>query len=368
MPNRRRLVSSRTYLRLIEDGGPIGTWNHDYLRSVSSWSPGMCRQFGREPQEMPSDLNGIASLVHADDQPLFTEALAMFRTGHEWEVKCRVTWPDGQVRWMILKGVPNVTHDGKILDVAGYVLDITTQHRSLEIHRYREQMLALLATEHGILMWKCSVDGALVGALHWTTLTGQPFERIRDFKWLDFVHPDERKTVSAYFRNQIKAGEKSSITFRFLIPLAGHTSIRALMTPVRDRNGTLVEWIGMSLGMPETDRLAIALESLEGKHLRAARALLNWTMEDVADNASMSLSTIRRAEDGGLVAIGARSQLALRSTFEAAGVRFEQINSREVAVILTTKSSQRALEMEGRDSARDSLGKTLNMSSKAIGR
>lgn len=283
---------------------------------------------------MPPDLNGILGLLHSDDQPLFAEALVMFRTGHEWEVKCRVAWPDGQVRWIVLKGAPNVSPNGKVLDVAGYVLDVTTQHRSLEILRRREQLLEMLAGEHGILIWKCSLDGALVSALHWTMLTGQSFECIRGFKWFDFVHPDERKTVSAYFQNQIKAGQKLSIIFRFLMPVAGHSSIHVLMTPVRDQNGALIEWIGMSLGMPETNRSAVALGAVEGKHLRAARALLDWTMEDVANNASLSLSTIRRAEDGGMVAIGRRSQQILRSTFEAAGVRLWRVSHHEIAVVI----------------------------------
>jgi transcriptional regulator with XRE-family HTH domain len=63
--------------------------------------------------------------------------------------------------------------------------------------------------------------------------------------------------------------------------------------------------------------------TMTGRQLRAARALLNWTGEQLAEAAGISLMTIRRAEalDGPLRLMPANRQ-ALRAAFEVAGVTF----------------------------------------------
>ncbi|MBY0431221.1 MAG: helix-turn-helix domain-containing protein [Rhodospirillales bacterium] len=54
---------------------------------------------------------------------------------------------------------------------------------------------------------------------------------------------------------------------------------------------------------------------------RAARALINWTAEDVARAADVGLSTVRNFERGATVPT--RNNLAaIRRALEAAGVRF----------------------------------------------
>jgi transcriptional regulator with XRE-family HTH domain len=62
---------------------------------------------------------------------------------------------------------------------------------------------------------------------------------------------------------------------------------------------------------------------MTGRQLRAARALLSWTGEQLAEAAGISLMTIRRAEatDGPLRLMPANLQ-ALRAAFEVAGVTF----------------------------------------------
>lgn len=57
--------------------------------------------------------------------------------------------------------------------------------------------------------------------------------------------------------------------------------------------------------------------------LRAARAFLRWTAQDVADAARLGVATIRRAElqDGPLSVTEANAE-AIRRALEAAGLEF----------------------------------------------
>ncbi len=56
--------------------------------------------------------------------------------------------------------------------------------------------------------------------------------------------------------------------------------------------------------------------------LRAARALLSWNQQQLADASLVGVATIRRFEAGMSRAIGALQQRGLRQALEAAGVIF----------------------------------------------
>jgi hypothetical protein len=62
---------------------------------------------------------------------------------------------------------------------------------------------------------------------------------------------------------------------------------------------------------------------LSGGQIRAARALLRWSVEGLARHASLGLNTIKRAEaKDGATSLTAANELAIRRAFEAAGVEF----------------------------------------------
>jgi hypothetical protein len=65
------------------------------------------------------------------------------------------------------------------------------------------------------------------------------------------------------------------------------------------------------------------LPALWGAQIRAARALLNWSAEELARHSALGLATIRRAEGHEKeTALTAANDLAIRRTLEAAGVEF----------------------------------------------
>jgi hypothetical protein len=62
---------------------------------------------------------------------------------------------------------------------------------------------------------------------------------------------------------------------------------------------------------------------LTGAQIRAARALLHWSADDLAKRAVLGLATIRRAElTERETSMTAANDLAVRRTLEAAGVEF----------------------------------------------
>lgn len=56
--------------------------------------------------------------------------------------------------------------------------------------------------------------------------------------------------------------------------------------------------------------------------IRAARAMLDWSMTDLAKAARVSVSTVKRVEDGGPQLVSAGTVSLIRDALETEGVRF----------------------------------------------
>jgi len=86
------------------------------------------------------------------------------------------------------------------------------------------------------------------------------------------------------------------------------------------------------LTFTESDRIPEALEeAIQSSHLRAARALLDWSMPVLAEFSNLSLSTVKRLEE-------CRDRQTTRSRLKAivalhrAGIRFILLDDGTVAV------------------------------------
>jgi hypothetical protein len=67
----------------------------------------------------------------------------------------------------------------------------------------------------------------------------------------------------------------------------------------------------------------MAVRPLSSSQIRAARALLRWSAEDLARESSLGLNTIKRAElAADKTSLTVANDLAVRRALEAAGVEF----------------------------------------------
>ena len=78
--------------------------------------------------------------------------------------------------------------------------------------------------------------------------------------------------------------------------------------------------------------------SLSSAQIRAARALIRWSAEDLARASAVGVTTIRRAElTESETSLTAANDLAIRRALEVAGVEFIDENGGGAGVRLRTK-------------------------------
>jgi transcriptional regulator with XRE-family HTH domain len=84
------------------------------------------------------------------------------------------------------------------------------------------------------------------------------------------------------------------------------------------------------------------INPLNGSQIRAARALLRWSAEELARQSSVSLRTIRRAElSEGRATMTQANNLSLRRALESAGIEFIDENGGGPGVRLRKRQTKR---------------------------
>ena len=89
---------------------------------------------------------------------------------------------------------------------------------------------------------------------------------------------------------------------------------------------------------------------LTSSQIRAARALLRWSADDLAKESALGLSTIKRAELAEAeTSLTTANDLSIRRTFEAAGVEFIEENGGGPGLRLRKRSTSSEPTSRSRD-------------------
>lgn len=79
-------------------------------------------------------------------------------------------------------------------------------------------------------------------------------------------------------------------------------------------------------------------KTITGGQIRAARALIRWSADDLAKGAKVGVATVRRAEvNDGPVNMTAANEAAIRAALEGAGIIFVDENGEGPGVRLRKK-------------------------------
>lgn len=164
---------------------------------------------------------------------------------------------------------------------------------------------------------------------------GLPFEEICVNPFLMIV-PEERAAFQAMAEEHIEQRTLFQATAHECLANGERLHFRILTIPIWDPDGTYLGRCGLkypvkaALLMPAPLRAGLE-QFVAGHHLRAARALLNWSMMDLAQASGLSHSTVRRLEEDSEHR-GSRSRLHAVEALRRAGVRFVAMDDGTLAV------------------------------------
>jgi PAS domain S-box-containing protein len=334
-PEPSRGVSSRQFLRLAEDLLDIGFWWSDLTGRRVEASVGLYRVLGVEPFTDISNGWGLR-LVHPDDLDSVTSTLALLRDGQAIRHDFRIIRPDRTLRWVAQQAELLFGSDGRPQQAVGLLRDITPQIETQRSLQQKHDRLAALINATADVFWIVSADGGVIDMPQWEKLTGQTRNDYQDDGWLARLHPDDRARTDHAWRAALTNKSLYNTDYRVQCADGIYRWFNSRGAAVRNPDGSVREWVGACFAIPDRGQIARATTSRDGmapvtrerlitpQQLRAARAILNLTVQDLAKTAGVSASTIRRSEEAVRpVETRPGTLRTLRATLESAGVVFD---------------------------------------------
>lgn len=127
-------------LHFTLEAGRFGAWSLDLATNELTTSKTCRTNFGREPDN-PMTYDDLRAQVHPDDRARMEESVEQsVVTRTDYDIDYRVLTPDGQVRWVGIRGRPDYAHDGAPRRITGVSLDITDAKRQ---ERMRQALIDL---------------------------------------------------------------------------------------------------------------------------------------------------------------------------------------------------------------------------------
>jgi PAS domain S-box-containing protein len=128
------LQETNGQLLLTEQLSGVGHWRLSLPARKLTWSAEIFRIYGLEPAKKVPPLGQVLAAYHPDDREKVRLALEMAITeGRPYRSQSRVVRPDGSIRHIESRGIPQHGPDGTLLALFGVSMDITERHSAEKV-------------------------------------------------------------------------------------------------------------------------------------------------------------------------------------------------------------------------------------------
>jgi PAS domain S-box-containing protein len=315
----------RDTLRFIEEKIGMGVWTWDLKTRAMEWSPGFFRLLGLEPGSVEPSYSLFQSMVHPDDLRPQGQMERILTEGGSVDREFRILQDNGRVRCIRTRGDVLFDRAGKPAKVIGVLFDATQhQEANLTVEAIQARYAGLVDATSAIV-WTVNADGTAGDVPLWRKFTGQSRATVSGHGWLAAIHADDLTGVKVAWDAGVISRSPYEFECRVRRVDGDYRWVRVRSVPVFKRDGSLREWIGVCIDVHDQKLWSppIPVPTVTGAQLRAARAILTWSVRDLVKAAAVSSSTIRRLEEiDGPTAAPENALTSLKTALEKGGVEF----------------------------------------------
>ena len=223
----------------------------------------------------------MQDLTHPEDLPGNLDQLRrMLEGGPSFEIEKRYIRKDGTHLWVSNSVTAIRDAAGVPRSVVAVSLDITQRRQAEEAMRESEARLRFVLDSMPQKVFTALPSGEVNYVNpQWMEYTGLSFEKIRDWGWTEFVHPDDVEENVLVWRRSIDTGEPFQFEHRFRALDGSYRWHITRVQPMRDRHGRSLVWIGSSTDVHEAKQLQESFRRSEEyfRELTQNMPLVVWT-------------------------------------------------------------------------------------------
>ncbi|MER8700325.1 PAS domain-containing protein [Mesorhizobium sp. M1227] len=263
--------SSEQELRLLVETLPTLVWQAEPEGNIEYVNKRVLDYFGAPLDEITGW--GWVDRVHPDDVAFKVKNwLANLETKSPSDVVCRFRGANGQHRWFNVRGAPLKASDGRVLRWYGVLIDVDDQKNAEEAVRESEYKLRQIFETVPGLIWLAEPNGNM-SYVNQRILDyiSAPFEETIGSGWEAFIHPDDRPETAKVFQQAIQTVTSYEIVHRLRRSDGAYRWHHTRAEPMRDQQGNVIQWYGLSVDIDEAKRAEDRLRRSEAFLAEAQR-------------------------------------------------------------------------------------------------
>jgi len=287
------LRKSEERLRVAIEGAELGTWDYDLTTMGGWWSPRTCEIYGIPYAEaIPPELR--FGLVHPDDlERYLREVDEAVEAGRPFSIEYRIVRPDGEMRWVVLRGVVAADAAGAPTRATGIALDTTERKLAEARLAESEARLQAFLTHAPASMYLKDADGRfLLANADVARRLGVPEDAVVGRRLDELAAPAVAAHSEAREREVLATGVAQVGEQAFELP-GGWVHAMATRFPVPDAEGRLTRVGGVLIDITAQKRAEAELaRSREALHQSEKLTALGSLLAGVSHELNNPLSII----------------------------------------------------------------------------
>ena len=258
-------------LRRFVDAMPAMIWRADPNGRIDQWNRTMIDTIGKpwEPSESFDLMSKIAPDQTSEVEDRWQRSVKL---GIPYEDTYRILANDGDYHWHLVRALPSRDESGTIISWYGIHTDINALKEIEHKLQAREHELRGIIETVPSMFWSTSPNGEPVHINRRVReYSGLSLKEFRDLGWKNFLHPEDiEDTAKAFFRS-IETGDSYSAIHRLRRVDGEYRWHHARAEPLRDPEGKIIQWYGLSVDIDERKRAEDRLRLTRAKLNRASR-------------------------------------------------------------------------------------------------
>ncbi|MER9563126.1 PAS domain-containing protein [Mesorhizobium sp. M0571] len=238
------------------------------------WSEETYRIYGFDPALGIPSFEAVLERVHLDDRDrVLAAAERAYTEKRGYSIAYRIILPDGTVKHLESIGRPVFSSNGRIVEFFCTNMDVTERKRAEEALRESEHKLRQIFETVPSLLWSADPAGEPT-QLNQRLLdySGMRLEDFRHGGWETFLHPDDFPETAKAFQHAIQTGTSYEAVNRLRRADGEFRWHHTRGEPLRDQQGRIVQWYGVSVDIDEAKKAEDRLRRSEA-HLAEAQRL-----------------------------------------------------------------------------------------------